>query len=279
MTIFPCAKINLGLNIVGVRNDGYHNIETVFYPIPLYDALEMNQMDEKFPSTAPCDLKITGNPVEGNENDNLVLKAYRLLAADFDLPRIHLHLYKHIPSQAGLGGGSSDAAYTIRLINERFKLNLSVAEMENYAAKIGADCAFFITSAPAYATGIGNELSPACHPKSSLNGHYLAIVKPNIAVSTKEAYAEIAAKAPSKCCRDIVSQPVDTWRNELFNDFELPVFKKYPELSRIKEQLYEHGALYASMSGSGSAIYGIFKACPIDIETLFPNSFAAILHL
>lgn len=160
MIVFPCAKINLGLNIVGKREDGYHNLETVFYPIPLYDALEIKYMDEKFPSDVACDLKVTGNAVDCDEQSNLVVKAYDLLAKDFKLPRVHTHLYKHIPSQAGLGGGSSDAAFMIRLLDERFRLNIGNPEMERYAAKLGADCAFFIEAEPSYAEGIGNELVP-----------------------------------------------------------------------------------------------------------------------
>ena len=144
MIVFPCAKINLGLNIVSKREDGYHNLETVFYPIPLYDALEIKYMDEKFPSQVACDLKVTGNAVECDEQNNLVVKAYNLLAEDYKLPRVHAHLYKHIPSQAGLGGGSSDAAFMIRLLDERFRLNIGNPEMEKYAARLGADCAFFI---------------------------------------------------------------------------------------------------------------------------------------
>ncbi len=173
MITFPCAKINLGLNIVEQRADGYHNIETVFYPIPLCDALEIKQMHVQFPSAQSCDLKVTGNAVDCNESDNLVIKAYQLLAKDFDIPRIHAHLYKRIPSQAGLGGGSSDAAYMIRLLDERFRLNLGNAEMERYAAQLGADCAFFITSEPSFATGIGNHLSPVDTPRNNLGGYHL----------------------------------------------------------------------------------------------------------
>ena len=171
MITFPCAKINLGLNIVSKRPDGYHNLETVFYPIPLTDALEIKYMDEKFPSESPCDLKITGNDVDCNEEDNLVIKAYQLLAADFQLPRVHAHLVKRIPTQAGLGGGSSDAAYMIRLLDERFRLNIGIPEMERYAAKLGADCAFFITADPSYAEGIGDVLMPVDVPGAGLGGY------------------------------------------------------------------------------------------------------------
>lgn len=279
MITFPCAKINLGLNIVSKREDGYHNLETVFYPIPLTDALEIKYMDEKFPSSTACDLKITGNAVDCNEQDNLVVKAYQLLATDYQLPRVHAHLVKRIPSQAGLGGGSSDAAYMIRLLDERFRLNIGIPEMERYAARLGADCAFFITSEPSYAEGIGNELMPADVPEGNLHGYYLAVVKPDIAVSTRDAYAAITPKKPSKCCRDIVKQPIETWKEELVNDFEAPIFAQHPELASIKQSLYDAGAVYAAMSGSGSALFGIFREQPVGLEQTFEGSFCQVMKL
>lgn len=279
MIVFPCAKINLGLNIVSKREDGYHNLETVFYPIPLYDALEIKYMDEKFPSQVACDLKVTGNAVECDEQNNLVVKAYNLLAEDYKLPRVHAHLYKHIPSQAGLGGGSSDAAFMIRLLDERFRLNIGNPEMEKYAARLGADCAFFIEAEPAYAEGIGDELMPVDGPKGNLNGYYLAIVKPDIAVSTKEAYAAITPTATSKNCREIVRQPIETWKEELVNDFEAPIFKLHPELAEIKEKLYQQGAKYAAMSGSGSALFGIFETEPNGLKEMFQDCFCEVLKL
>lgn len=279
MIVFPCAKINLGLNIVSKREDGYHNLETVFYPIPLYDALEIKYMDEKFPSQVACDLKVTGNAVECDEQNNLVVKAYNLLAEDYKLPRVHAHLYKHIPSQAGLGGGSSDAAFMIRLLDERFRLNIGNPEMEKYAARLGADCAFFIEAEPAYAEGIGDELMPVDGPKGNLNGYYLAIVKPDIAVSTKEAYAAITPTATSKSCREIVRQPIETWKEELVNDFEAPIFKLHPELAEIKEKLYQQGAKYAAMSGSGSALFGIFETAPNGLKEMFQDCFCEVLKL
>lgn len=279
MITFPCAKINLGLNIVSERPDGYHNLETVFYPIPLCDALEIKTMNEEFPSEVKCDLKVTGNTVECDEQQNLVVKAYELLAKDFDLPRVHAHLYKQIPSQAGLGGGSSDGAFMIRLLDERFRLNIGIAEMERYAALLGADCAFFITAEPSYATGIGNILAPADGPKGNLHGYYIAIVKPDIAVSTREAYQQIVCRKPEKCCRDIVRQPIETWRNELVNDFEEPAFSQHPILADIKQKLYDLGALYAQMSGSGSAIFGIFKDRPEYINREFADMFNTTLKL
>ena len=279
MITFPCAKINLGLNIVSKRPDGYHNLETVFYPIPLTDALEIKYMDEKFPSESPCDLKITGNDVDCNEEDNLVIKAYQLLAADFQVPRVHAHLVKRIPTQAGLGGGSSDAAYMIRLLDERFRLNIGIPEMERYAAKLGADCAFFITADPSYAEGIGDVLMPADVPGAGLGGYYLAVVKPSVAVSTRDAYAAIVPKTPAKCCRDIVRQPIETWKDELVNDFEAPIFAMHPELAAIKQCLYDAGAVYAAMSGSGSALFGIFREQPTGLEKEFEGMFCQVMKL
>lgn len=279
MITFPCAKINLGLNIVSKRPDGYHNLETVFYPIPLTDALEIKYMDEKFPSESPCDLKITGNDVDCNEEDNLVIKAYQLLAADFQLPRVHAHLVKRIPTQAGLGGGSSDAAYMIRLLDERFRLNIGIPEMERYAAKLGADCAFFITADPSYAEGIGDVLMPVDVPGAGLGGYYLAVVKPSVAVSTRDAYAAIVPKTTAKCCRDIVRQPIETWKDELVNDFEAPIFAMHPELAAIKQSLYDAGAVYAAMSGSGSALFGIFREQPTGLEKEFEGMFCQVMKL
>lgn len=279
MITFPCAKINLGLNIVSKRPDGYHNLETVFYPIPLTDALEIKYMDEKFPSESPCDLKITGNDIDCNEEDNLVIKAYQLLAADFQLPRVHAHLVKRIPTQAGLGGGSSDAAYMIRLLDERFRLNIGIPEMERYAAKLGADCAFFITADPSYAEGIGDVLMPVDVPGAGLGGYYLAVVKPSVAVSTRDAYAAIVPKTPAKCCRDIVKQPIEMWKDELVNDFEAPIFAIHPELAAIKQSLYDAGAVYAAMSGSGSALFGIFREQPTGLEKEFEGMFCQVMKL
>jgi 4-diphosphocytidyl-2-C-methyl-D-erythritol kinase len=273
MLTFPCAKINLGLNIIGEREDGYHDLETVFYPVPLTDVLEIKHMDAEFPSPTPCDLKVTGHGVDCDEQKNLVVKAYSLLARDFELPRIHAHLVKRIPSQAGLGGGSSDGAAMIRLLDERFRLNIGIAEMERYAAMLGSDCPFFITAEPSFATGRGERLEPADGPKGNLNGYYIAIVKPDVAMSTAEAYARIVCRRPAKCCRDIVRQPIATWRDELTNDFEQPVFGQYPVLREIKQRLYDLGALYAQMSGSGSALFGIFREEPHDLQKLFPDCF------
>lgn len=271
MITFPCAKINLGLNVIGERIDGYHDIETVFYPVSLTDALEIKRMDDAFPSEMPCDLKVTGNVIDCDERKNLVIRAYELLSADFELPRVHAHLVKRIPMQAGLGGGSADGAFMIRLLDERFRLNMGIAEMERYASMLGSDCPFFITTEPSFATGRGEILEPVNGVGESLNGYYIAIVKPDIAVSTREAYSQIKCQKPAQCCRNIVQQPVTTWRNELCNDFEKPVFRAHPELADIKQRLYDMGADYAQMSGSGSAIYGIFRVDPHNLQPAFPD--------
>ena len=273
MIVFPNAKINLGLNIVGERPDGYHDLETVFYPIPLCDALEIKKMDEDFPSDVCCDLKVTGNAVNCDERNNLVVKAYDLIAQDFKLPSIHAHLYKHIPMQAGLGGGSSDAAFMIRLLDERFRLNMGQSLMEEYATRLGADCAFFIRNEIAYAQGIGEILEPADTPDGNLDGYWIAVVKPSVSVSTAEAFAQITPRKPSLCCRDIVKKHIGEWRDLLHNDFEDSVFPLHPELKEIKDCLYRMGAAHAQMSGSGSALFGIFYDCPQNIEEVFPDCF------
>ena len=270
MLTFPCAKINLGLNITSKREDGYHNLETIFYPVPLTDALEVKLMHDDFPSDEPCDLKITGNAVDCDEKNNLVVKAYTLLAQDFKLPRVHTHLVKRIPMQAGLGGGSADGAFMIRLLDERFRLNMGIAEMERYASRLGSDCAFFITAEPSFATGRGEVLEPVNIAEQNLQGYYIAIVKPAIAESTREAFKQIICRQPEHCCRDIVRQPVETWKTVLTNDFEEPAFKQHPELADIKQRLYDLGAVYAQMSGSGSAFFGLFRTDPQQLKNAFP---------
>lgn len=275
MITFPKAKINLGLNVVERRPDGYHNLETVFFPVPLTDALELHPMDDSFPSAVDCDLKVTNMDIAGNEQDNLVVRAYRLLAADFTLPRVHIHLHKGIPTQAGMGGGSSDCAAMIRLLNESFALGLSLEEMESYAVRLGADCPFFVASRPAYAEGIGERLHPI---DLQLTGWHLGIVRPDIPVPTKEAYARITPTPTAKKCRDIVMQPVETWRAELVNDFEKSVFAAHPEIGAIKEKLYSLGAVYAAMSGSGSSLFGLFRG-EVGLSRHFGGMFTAEMTL
>ena len=268
MITFPIAKINLGLNVVERRPDGYHNLETVFYPVNIKDALELTMMNTKFPSPVDCDIKVSNLNVEGDEQRNLVVRAYQLLKCDFpQMPRVHAHLYKVIPTQAGMGGGSSDCAYTIRLLNEMFTLGLTEQRMIDYAAQLGADCAFFILSRPSYAEGIGERLVPV---SLDLSSYYIGVVRPDIPVSTREAFSLIKPVKPAKCCRDVVLQPIETWRDELSNDFEQSVFALHPEIEAIQQRLYNLGAVYAAMSGSGSAVFGIFQD-PIEISKHFPS--------
>ena len=270
MITFPIAKINLGLNVVERRPDGYHNLETVFYPVPIRDALEVTTMDPQFPSPYDCDLKVTNISIEGDEQRNLVVRAYQLLKQDFpQLPRIHAHLHKAIPTQAGMGGGSSDCAYMIRLLNEQFLLGLSTQQMQQYAARLGADCAFFILSQPAYAEGIGERLEPIA---LNLSQYWIAVVRPDIPVPTKEAFSLVHPHHPEKNCRDVVMQPIETWRQDLVNDFEQSVFTLHPEIGAIKQQLYSLGAVYSAMSGSGSAVFGLFRE-DIKIGEHFPEMF------
>ena len=261
MITFPIAKINLGLNIVEKRSDGYHNLETVFYPLPIHDAIEIHEMDNGFPSSVNCDLKVSNMAIDGDEQKNLVVKAYNLMAERFALPRLHVHLHKAIPSQAGLGGGSSDAAYMLTMLNREYRLGLQDEELIHLAKRLGADCPFFVNPQPSYATGIGELLTPIT---LDLSSYHIVVIKPNIAVSTAEAFRNIVPKAPKKRCADIVRQPVETWRTELRNDFESSIFVQHSELRRIKEMLYNTGALYASMSGSGSSIYGIYQEKPLE---------------
>ena len=270
MITFPIAKINLGLNVVEKRPDGYHNLQTVFYPVPLRDALEVVTMDPAFPSEVDCDLKVS-NFDTGDEQRNLVVRAYHALKADYPaLPRCHAHLYKAIPTQAGMGGGSSDCAYMIRLLNDLFALHLSEQQMMQYAARLGADCAFFIKSRPCYAEGIGEQLEDI---DLDLSGWHIAVVRPDIPVPTREAFARIRPHFPAKNCRNIVRQPVDTWAAELVNDFEQSVFALHPELAAVKDHLYKMGATYAAMSGSGSALFGLFRERPDRLSQEFPNMF------
>ena len=271
MITFPIAKINLGLNVVEKRLDGYHNLQTVFYPVPIMDALEIAPMSEGFPSDVDCDLKVTNIHIEGDEQRNLVVRAYQLLKKDFpSLPRIHTHLWKGIPTQAGMGGGSSDCAYMIRLLNETFDLQLTNEQMQQYAAQLGADCAFFIESVPCYAEGIGEQLEPI---SLDLSGWYIGVVRPDIPVPTKEAFSRIHPHYPSLNCREVVMQPVETWRDNLINDFEESVFALHSEIGAVKEQLYKMGATYAAMSGSGSALFGLFKEEPDGLRQAFPDMF------
>ena len=251
MITFPNAKINLGLNIVERRPDGYHNIETVFYPVPLTDVLEIVPAADG----EQVSLKCYGNPVDCPPEKNLVMRAYRLLQERYDLPPVAIHLYKHIPDGAGLGGGSSDAAHTLVMLNKMFELGLSDAELASMAASLGADCAFFIYNCPMMATGIGDVLSPV---DVDLKGKTLLLVKPSVGVDTRTAYSRVVPHAPLANLSSTIALPVIAWDGLLTNDFEVSVFSALPQLWLIKAQLIDAGARYAAMSGSGSTIFGIF---------------------
>ncbi len=248
MITFPNAKINIGLNITEKRSDGYHNLETIFYPIDLCDALEFVTNDEtKFTSS--------GLNIEGDPNNNLIIKAYNLLKQEFNLPCLNIHLLKNIPMGAGLGGGSADAAFMLKMINERFGLGLSLEDLQIRATKLGADCAFFIKNKPILAKGIGNIFEPTC---VNLSGYHIVLVKPEVHVSTADAYAGCKPQRWTTPLEEAIKQPIAKWKECIFNDFEKTVFVAHPKLAEIKETLYKKGAIYAAMSGSGSTIYGIF---------------------
>ena len=270
MVTFPNAKINLGLDVVSKRPDGYHNLETVFYPVPLEDILEITVNSD---SGAPdYTFTMKNAHFEGSDDDNLVVKAYKILAAEHKLPKVAITLYKNIPTGAGLGGGSADAAFALKMLNSIASLGLSDHALEDYAARLGADCAFFIRNAPAHATGIGNILSPV---ECNLKGYTLVLVKPGIHISTKEAYSLVRPSEPEIRIADIISLPAEEWKGKMKNDFEKSVFAAHPSMESIKEKLYSMGAVYASMSGSGSAFFGIFSneadACRLKAE--FPGMF------
>lgn len=253
MLTFPNAKINLGLNITEKRPDGYHNLETIFYPVPIEDALEINILNE---GNRKFRLHQAGLEIEGEAESNLVVKAYKLLDDQFNLPPVDIHLFKHIPSGAGLGGGSADAAFMLKLLNNKFELGLPDDTLEEYAAKLGADCAFFIKNRPTYAEGIGNIFSPL---PLSLRGYRIWLVKPDIFVSTRDAFAKIKPHHPEMSLKEIAQLPVEEWNGRMVNDFEESVFPQFPTIGEIKEEMYRQGAVYASMSGSGSSVYGLFK--------------------
>lgn len=254
MIYFPNAKINIGLFVTGKRNDGFHNLETVFYPVGLPDILEVKRAEGG--QDGECFFKNTGITVDCPTEKNLILKAYRLLLADFRLPAINIHLRKMIPFGAGLGGGSSDAAFMLKALNECCELCLSDAALIKYASQLGSDCAFFIQNRPAFASGKGDLLEKL---ELSLDAWRIVLIKPVCGVSTAEAYAGIVSrKAPFDLHR-IGTLPVAEWKMVVENDFETTVFARYPEIAQIKQYLYSQGAVYASMTGSGSAVFGLFE--------------------
>lgn len=268
MITFPNAKINIGLRVTGKRTDGFHNIETIFYPVPLCDALEFNGAEELIDDSylfTSSGIELTDCPVD----QNLCVKAYMLITRDFNLPKLKIHLHKKIPSGAGLGGGSSDATHMIKALKKYFNLNISDENIKKYASELGSDCAFFIKNKPAYATEKGDVLSPAVF---SLWGYHIVIIHPDIHVNTADAYLNVEISAPEAPLTELIKKPVIEWKDCIVNDFEQSVSLRHPEIKIIKEKLYNIGAEYASMSGSGSAVFGLFDEVPV-IDNIFPDTY------
>ncbi|WP_257656487.1 4-(cytidine 5'-diphospho)-2-C-methyl-D-erythritol kinase [Parapedobacter lycopersici] len=249
MIAFANAKINIGLQVVSRREDGYHNLETIFYPLNLYDVVEVVEASE-------VQFSLSGIPIPASVGENLCLQAYRLLASDFKLPPVHIYLHKVIPIGAGLGGGSADAAFLLKLLNDQFQLQLDEPRLMGYARRLGADCPFFIRNRPSFATGIGDVLDDIA---VDLSAYHIVVVKPHIHIATETAYRMVTPDPAGRQLRSAIAHPVASWKDMIFNDFEAGIFSKHPEIAAIKEMLYGYGALFASMSGSGSAVYGIFS--------------------
>lgn len=252
MIFFPNCKINIGLNVVEKRKDGFHDIETVFYPIGFRDALEIIESKK-------LSIEISGNKIGENADDNLCIKAYNLIAAHYNIPPVNIYLHKAIPSGAGLGGGSSDATFMICLLNKFFSLNISDKELFYYTSLLGSDCPFFLKNSPVFAHGRG-ELTEEI--PLNLKGYHILIVKPDFESSTAKVYSLVKPAVPSFSLKDLSLKNIKDWKNFVVNDFEIPVSKEFPEIIKIKKHLYHSGAIYASMTGSGSAVYGIFESEP-----------------
>jgi 4-diphosphocytidyl-2-C-methyl-D-erythritol kinase len=256
VVVFPNCKINLGLHVVRKREDGYHDLETIFYPLPLRDALEVIKAEGRGQKAEGVTLYLSGLSVAGKPEDNLCIKAYNLLRKDFpQLGDIDLYLHKAIPMGAGLGGGSADGAFTLQALNDKFQLNLSREKLLDYSLQLGSDCPFFIINKPCYATGRGELLQSI---QLDLSAYSFQVVHPGVHINTGWAFSQLTPAPSLQPLPAIIQQPVASWRNSLTNDFEAPVCKHHPELQAIKDALYEGGALYASMTGSGSCFYGIF---------------------
>lgn len=260
MLLFPNAKINLGLNIVSKRADGYHNLETIFYPIPISDALEI--IEDNNVSEKGYVFTTSGMEVLASDENNLCVKAYLLLKEQFDLPNVKMHLHKIIPMGGGLGGGSADASFVLLALNQIFSLSLTSQQLINLALKLGADCPFFTINMPCVGKGVGEILEPI---SISLKGYYLVLLNPNIHVSTANAFSAIKPKRPVIAVNEIIIKPKETWRALLKNDFEESVFSQFPVIESFKESLYNDGAFYASMSGSGASVYALFENIPDQI--------------
>lgn len=264
MIDFPNGKINIGLSVTEKRADGFHNLETVFYPVKIHDILEIIIAPDSIFSFAS-----TGTMLAGKPQANLVFKAWQMLKEDYNLPPVQIHLHKVIPPGAGLGGGSADAAFTIRMLIKLFDLRLNVEKMQYYAEKLGSDCAFFIDNKTALATGRGDQFEPF---ELNLADRYIVIVKPDIHISTPDAYSWIKPVKKEKPLHELMKSSMKDWKNLVINDFETEVFKRYPEIQMIRDELYRMGSIYASLTGSGSAVYGIFDQ-PVHVGSKLQNYF------
>lgn len=261
MVVFPNAKINIGLNLIEKRSDGFHNIASCFYPVGWADALEILPAQE-------VTFEASGIAIPGEAGTNLCVKAYHVLAREHSLPPVSIHLLKAVPIGAGLGGGSADAAFTIKALNELFSLNLSIEKQQDYARTLGSDCAFFIENKPRYCFGKGDQFEEIA---LRLTGKRIVLVNPGLHIATAEAYAAVSPRVPATDLRDLLNLPLDQWKGQVVNDFEGSLFPKYPVLPEYKQSLYDLGARYASMSGSGSTLYGIFDE-EVEIPNIFRNS-------
>lgn len=268
MVVFPNCKINIGLHVVGKRPDGYHNIETVFYPVNWCDALEVITRTDSTPPQPK--ISVSGIQVDGAAENNICFKAWQLLKKDFpQLPVVDIHLHKAIPIGAGLGGGSADGAYMLQLLNNKFQLNLSTEQLLQYSIQLGSDCPVFILNEPCYATGRGEELKRV---SADLSGYSLLIIHPGIHINTGWAFSKITPRASGYDLQEAITLPVEQWKETISNDFETPVFEAHPSIAAIKDQLYGSGAIYASMSGSGSSVFGIFpQHQKLDLD--FPKTY------
>ena len=285
MVVFPNCKINLGLNILRKREDGYHDLETVFYPIPLNDAFEVirQPLTDNRSATSVNGTRLTehglrlttsGLQIDGTTDNNLCLKAYDLLKKDFpSLPSIKMHLHKVIPMGAGLGGGSADGAFALKLLNDAFHLNLSTQQLIDYALQLGSDCPFFILIKPCFATSRGEMMGEIA---LDLSAYQFVIINPKIHIGTGWAFGNITPKIPNESIKNIIQQPINTWKDALVNDFELPAIQHYPEIGNIKAELYNKGAIYSSMTGSGSTVYGIFEKGK-QLKLSFPEHYFVYL--
>ncbi|MFV0606433.1 MAG: 4-(cytidine 5'-diphospho)-2-C-methyl-D-erythritol kinase [Niabella sp.] len=270
MILFPNCKINIGLQVISKREDGYHNLETVFFPLPVFDVLEMLDADT-------TSISLYGVPIPGNSEDNIVLKAYKILKNDFpDLPPVHFHLLKNIPAGAGLGAGSANGAFALTGINKKFNLGLSQAQLINYALQLGSDCPFFILNKPCLATGRGENMRPI---PLDISNYKIIIINPGIHVATPWAFKQLQPATPQKSLEQIVLHPVNEWKHTITNDFETAVFAAHSQVEAIKKSLYNAGAVFALMSGSGSTVYGIFEKDANPVLNLPTSYFIKTVYL